>query len=226
MTMKIVKAALLASSVAIAMPAMALTDLNPYIGVDYKFWGTDNDKRAADSFPDNFAGGNYFIGTQFHDNYALELGYTHTGSDTKTKTFSTGTEVFFATTPTANDQHRTRVSMRSVNLNLHGYYPVMDQLDLWGTLGIASVNPKVRIDMTNGGVANGTVAATGQNSFAFRIGAGLRYMFTYNWGARALVNWEQNSEIKVDFVNRAAVKQEIKPYDNDVSFSFGFFYQW
>lgn len=120
------------------------------------------------------------LGVKFHDNFGVEFGYSF---NKKIKINGT----------TAGVKYPEEYKVRNGYLDLMGYLPVMDQLDLIGGVGIGRLMVKKGQNVDINGGSNTDV----KNKFGWRVKAGAQYNVTSNVGVRALVTY-QNTGTKLN----------------------------
>jgi len=159
-------------SVALAS-GVASADFNPkfYVGagVDYAKYGLHDNaallKAAGVKIKDKGMGlVAPILGVKFNENFGLEAGYSF-----NKKISVEGVEIF---------------KVRNAYLDLMGYMPVADQIELIGGVGIGRLMAKKGTALKN--VEDLKV----KNSFGWRLKAGAQYNFNNNIGIRALVGYQ------------------------------------
>jgi hypothetical protein len=162
----------------------------PYVGADYEYRHYGNEKGVdEDGEPDqtkNYTklgqnGGDVHVGVQFHKNFAIEAGYFQTADTGKNQIFGSD----------AN----SKVSINGATLDLLGYLPVTNDLDLIGTVGGSYSHAKLTF---SGADANQSVALK-ENEFRPRAGAGFQYWLTDYVNLRTIARYQGASFD--DFVN-------------------------
>ena len=124
------------------------------------------------------------LGVKFHENFGIEAGYS------------------FNKKISMNDSAGRTVSLkvRNAYVDLMGFMPVVDQVELIGGIGLGKVMLK-----KGQGFDVSFADKKIQNKFGFRVKAGAQYNFTNNFGARALVTYQTagnklNKDSDVKFV--------------------------
>lgn len=165
------KLLLVGALVTVSSSASAFFDLDcmtPYVGIDYQQrWFShrndsdfDNDHNRTRSFP----GFNAYLGGRW-DCFGLEVG-GHYGAQRRSG--------------------RT-AHISGGYLDLVGYLPAMDCLELMGTVGIGYDSFRYHTRLGDSRTANGVVG---------RVRAGANWMFTECVGIRGLVGWESTSTLR------------------------------
>ncbi len=203
---------------------------NPYLGLEYKLSYT----KAKDSWqrllPTNKVNNNgtVFAGLKFHDCFAGELGYTQ--STKHTKYSDTSGFNMFGTIDNPGSQQKVKLSYRSWSLDLNGQYPAGDAFAWIGTIGLASMKPKVEaVYLGNLNTAsNSTVQSiVGKTKTVARLGVGAQYtqgMF----GIRTRVMWEGTSQLRVDPASYRNALPNVtnKPFKSSFAWTLGAFVRW
>ncbi len=214
-------AALLASGSA---AANIIDDICPYLGVDYKqlwikgkgFWSN----KIAKSFP----GGTVYLGTKFTECFGAEVGYSWTMRKHHTGLISGG--VLF---PLPNNATvRTHTHFNSFHFDLNGYVPLDNCWELIGSLGIASMKPKVSAVVVNqGSLTNNQVnmiqSVNGKSKAVWRVGVGAQFLFTECVGARAILRWEATESLRVHGLGVGSEHHNRKAFKDAVSLAAGLF---
>ncbi len=182
-------------------------DVSPYIGVDYaQSWMKGNGDWNK-LFSDDYKGASIYVGTSFHENFALELGYDATSREKKDINLAAGTTLF-GNTLTQNVTGNVKIRRTGGHLDLVGLLPVADNFALTGSVGYGWVQPKVEVNVgtpaaTVNHSALASISAKGKS--VFRLGVGGSYMVTDMVGLRARVGWESTSSLRLkgntDFIN-------------------------
>ena len=176
---------------ALATPTLAsdfkLTDLKPYVGVDFSYLNFDyTDSFGLDLIAeDEFAGANPYVGFQVHDNIGLEVGYLETGRSDKS---FDGTAITVGGTTIGGNSSSTKIS--GVHFDVMGNYSVTDKFEALGTVGIARFEADIETNTSIGNIDD--------TDTAWRIGAGGRYALTDNFGLRSIVRYNH-----IDFDDNA-----------------------
>ena len=201
---------------------------NPYLGLEYKLSYTKaKDNSWQRLLPTNKANNNgtVFAGVQFHDCVAGELGYTQSAAHKKYSDTS-GWRMFGAV-DNAGSQQEVKSKFRSFSFDINGQYPAGDSFAFLGTVGVASIKPK--IEFTNmGNAANSSIATiSGKSKSALRLGLGMQYtqgMF----GVRTRVMWEGTSRLRVDrgTATIAMPNMTEKPFKDTLAWTLGAFVRW
>jgi len=203
---------------------------NPYLGLEYKLGYTKGKDSWKQLLPTNKVNnsGTIFAGIQFHDCIAGELGYTQ--STKQKKTSDTSGMAMFGVTDNAGSQQQVKLSYRNFSFDLNGQYPAGDSFAFLGTVGVASVKPKV--DFTNiGTTANASISTiSGKSKAALRLGVGAQYIQGM-FGVRTRIMWEGTSRLRVDtgsynpVINSAANVTD-KPFKDTLAWTLGAFVRW
>jgi len=219
----------LASALATAGSAGAavMDDFVPFIGVDYKqLWVRGNgDYRNA--FPKTYPGGTIYVGSKFTDCFGAELGYSFS-----TRKKHDWTDPDFSSVSIAS----ARVRFTSFHLDINGYIPLDNCWELIGSVGVASMKPKVNFSANTSAAAGLTAAQidginsiNGKSKAVFRVGVGAQYLVTEMVGIRAMVRWENTHRLTVsgnqNFGNfmTAGFINTTRPFKDAISLAVGLF---
>ncbi len=175
----------LAVASATAFTSAHAEELKPYIGLDatminanYKTIGTVN---QDDVLGNNFKGVNPYVGVQVNKHFGVELGYLHTGDQSKSFDSSVA-----GLAPGTNVT--TKADIKGFHLDAVGTYPATEKLDLLGSLGVARLKANITAS-----VAGGSISGS-ETDTALRAGVGGRYALSDNLGVRGMLRY-----MKADF---------------------------
>ncbi len=202
---QVVKCLVVAGAMVAASSTVAdMADVKPYVGVDYyqawmkgkgqstiaKSTTVNNSSLVAKSYP----GASIYAGIRFAENFGAEL-----GADLSSRK-NTNYALNSATTIT------TKVRRTGGHLDLVGFLPMNDCVDLLASVGAGWLKPKTDVStVTNGGSAVG-VSSSSKNRAVFRLGVGASYLFTEMFGVRAKVGYEGTSALRVNVNNQGDAK--------------------
>lgn len=178
-------------------------ELFPYIGADF----SQTYMRARSQwnliFPKSYPGASLYVGTRFHQNFGLELGYDWSGRRTKDYVLPNGTP-FFGNTITSPNGLRGSTKIRRTGgyLDLLGSVPVAECVELFGSLGFGWVQTKIVTSFSSEAVGasptSSAIASTsGKGRGALRLGIGGIFMVTETVGVRAKINWSGTSSLQL-----------------------------
>jgi hypothetical protein len=171
----------------------------PYVGADYQFSKYGNEDLSAlfgagvqtdDIVDTNLHGGNIHVGARVHKNLGFELGYFQTEKANKSNVLGSGLD--------------TGIKITGGTLDALGYYPITNQVELIGTVGVSYAKGELS--------GSAFTAPSDETEWKPRIGGGAQYWFTDNLNARGLVRYQG-----ADFDNSV---------DNAVVTSLGLNYQF
>ncbi len=198
----IVKSLVIAGTLMATGSAVAeLNDISPYIGVDYyqPWMRGKGDWNLV--FPKTYPGATLYVGTKFHEFFGLELGYDWGSRKTKNWVLPAGSP-FMGNTLTTTLSGNTKIRRSGGHLDLVGFLPVAECLELTGSVGFGWVQPKITssFSVTPGTTSNSSALASvsGKGRGVFRVGVGASYMVTEMVGVRAKVGWEGTSTLRVN----------------------------
>lgn len=221
---KIVKGLLLASSVAVCVGAFAeMEDVNPLVGIDFKqTWARGND-GLSDVLPKSYPGFDIFVGSRFHENFGVEVGYDWS---LKKHKHSTGTTVYNGYT--VNGPIKTSARFQGPRLEVAGFLPLENSFELVGRVGLSYVKANLHTvgfqtttvtDASGNAVSNPWGSETGKSKLLMRAAGGAQYMVADNVGLRGLVGWENYSRLRMKDVSS-------KVFKDSVSLTVGAFYKF
>src|SRR5689334_1025401 len=76
---------------------MDVVNVCPYLGLDYYHAYMKPKNSWAQIFPKSYPGLTFYVGTKFHENFGLELGYDWSIEQSKKWTLATGQRFFNST---------------------------------------------------------------------------------------------------------------------------------
>lgn len=165
------KKSLLLAGVAVLFSANAYAvDIKPYVGLDYVYSMADIDKQEGYSvYEEDLSAFAVSAGARFHPNFGVEAFYQQSEEGEKTTmTYLKGTDQY-----------------KAYGIDVIGYFPVMEKLELVGSLGVAryNVDAEVKIPLL------GLEGDGDDKGMGYRLGAGAQYNFNDNIAARAMVRY-------------------------------------
>lgn len=189
-----------------------------YVGAGYSYGSTEGNSDYKDVVPDDFHYYNIFAGTKFHENFGFELGFRQSTESEVSKSFST-TDTFFGNTFGAAVTSTLKVKKRVFDFDLNGFYPMQDNFELVGTVGVGFA--KLSFDSTTSasvaGLGDDRIRQTDSASgVTLHVAGGFNYEFSPAWKLRARVTWESNSSLKA---KDSGVEEKI--YKSEPGFSLG-----
>lgn len=168
------KTLLLAGVAALVAANASAAEIKPYVGLDYVYSMADIDKvdgyQLFEEDVDAFA---VSAGAKLHENFGVEAFYQQSGEGKNTDTIAGISGV-------------SKFEYKAYGLDVIGYLPVTQKLELLGSLGVGyyDVDAKLKITAPVEGHSS-----TSDDGWAWRIGAGAQYNFTENWGARVMARY-------------------------------------
>ncbi len=191
---KLAKSLVIASALAVAGSAVAeFGDITPYIGADYQQSWMKGKGPYSSILPKSFPGATLYVGTKVHENLGFEAGYNWSKSQKKTADMAEGFDGLFTgnagAAVKAAAQPGSKVTLRrnSAFFDVVGFLPVMDCVELVGSVGWGYVMPKLTITPSKGLDGQGYKL---RNQNVVRVGLGANYMVTEMVGVRAKLGWE------------------------------------
>ncbi|MBP6103996.1 MAG: outer membrane beta-barrel protein [Gammaproteobacteria bacterium] len=186
---QLAKSLVIAGALAVAGSAVAdFGDINPYIGADLSATRMKAAGPYSSIAPKSFPGASLYVGAKFHENFGLEAGYNWT----KTKSTTVNIPANFdgaRVAPYSTVQNGANVKLRrnSSFVDVVGFLPVMDCVELTGSVGYGYVMPKLSMKTAAGAAITGYDL---KNQSVVRLGLGANYMVTDMVGVRAKLGWE------------------------------------
>ena len=181
------------AGVSMANADMGMDSLNPYVGLEYKYQVMKAKSDWSKVAPKNFHNLGLILGSKFHKNVGVEVGYERSNKKSKDANFA-GTDTFFG--EPAAGATKAKVRLSSFHFDVMGYMPMgCDDFNLIGTVGLASTKPK--IDVSPAG--NGLDTVSGKRKVIPRIGFGAQYQEEGSmFGVRGLLRWEGTSRLRAN----------------------------
>lgn len=123
----------------------------------------------------NKAGFSFEGGARLHENFGLGLGYN-----------------FFKKSKQLNDSsNEVAAKLKNLYLDAFGYYPVSEQVNLVGSLGLGKLKPSIS-------VASETITAptdVNKGKFKLRAGIGAEYKFDDNVYSRVMFRYQKGNNV-------------------------------
>jgi hypothetical protein len=185
--------------------AALIDDMSPLAGIDYQQIWMQGKGDWNNLFPKSFPGATAYVGARFCECLGVELGYDWGAKESKNFTLPAGSS-FFGQTVTTAVTGTARVRRQGGHLDLIGYLPIVDCIELMGVIGVGYVYPKVSISTS--GVTpldSGLQSVATKGKTVARIRLGGNYMFTECIGVRALVGWESTSSLRLKGNNNFSI---------------------
>lgn len=178
-------------------------DISPYIGVDYyQAWMKGKGDWSL-IFPKSYPGATGYVGTKFHENFGIELGYDWSTEKKNDWSVSPGSTFFGKViAPNQAVSGNTTVRRTGGHVDVVGFLPVVDCLELTGSVGFGWVQTKIvsNFNVLPSTTTTSTALASisGKGRGVFRVGLGLAYMVTDMVGIRGKISWESTSNLRVN----------------------------
>ncbi len=225
---QIAKSLVIAGAIVAASSVSAdmMADFNPYIGADYYQAWMKPKGDYNQVLPKDFPGATLYVGTKFHENFGVELGYDWSAQ--KKKDFNLPANANFFGTVQNAFSGTAKVRRTGGHLDLVGFLPVAECFDLIGSVGFGWVQTKIDTGtVTNANVSRRGSAVnslSGKGRGVFRIGVGGSYMVTEMIGLRAKLGWESTSSLRVNGnQNFTTLGMPNNPYKGTTSLTLGAF---
>jgi len=172
-------------------------DISPYLGVDFKQAYMKGQGGWKPIFPNTYPGASFYVGTKFHQYFGLELGYDWSVKQKKEWNLPAGSSFFGSTAQGTSGT--TKIERNGAYLDLVGFLPVADCLEIMGSTGLGWVQTKIESNFsTTTTPESGALASVaGKGRMVFRVGIGALYMITDVVGVRAKMGFEGTSALKL-----------------------------
>ena len=192
------------AGVSMANADMGMDRLNPYVGLEYKYQVMKAKSDWSKVAPKNFHNLGLILGSKFHKNVGVEVGYERSNKKSKDATFA-ATDTFFGVGGVAATT-KAKVRLSSFHFDVMGYMPMgCDDFNLIGTVGLASTKPKVDVSSALGGFGS----VSGKRKVIPRIGFGAQYQEEGSmFGVRGLLRWEGTSKLRANLGSLTTVFPE------------------
>lgn len=207
----IAKSLVIVGAMAAASSAFAdFGDINPYVGADYQqaFMATHSPFKVGTK--KSFPGLNLYVGTKFHENFGVELGYNWSKNQSKKFTLGAGELVGAVNNAAARVAAGTNVTgsikqkRSGAFFDLVGFLPAGDCFELLGSLGLGWVKTGIAgkdiassTAGTNAGVVSAFSNLSAKTKMVYRLGLGGSYMMTDMVGLRVKVGYEGTSRLRL-----------------------------
>lgn len=202
----------IASSALLFSGAVCAMDFDPkfYVGADlnsnsFTLENKQNGRRGSSR--NNKASLTGFLGVRLIENMGLELGYT---------SFSAFKDnaILVLNGQTLN----SAIKLRSPHMDVVGFFPLETDFDLIASIGLGNLTGS-KWKFTNASTG-ATVVEPKVKANALRLGFGLQYKFNENFGARAMLRYQQLDSIKLGNVGISNMRMHVG------SAGLGLFYQF
>ncbi len=175
-------------------------DTSPYIGADYYQPWMKGSRDWNNIFPTTFPGFSFYLGTKFHPNFGLEVGYDGSVNKKKEWSLPAGT-AFFGQTVGTSIAGTTKIRRSGGHFDVLMYLPIVETLEFMGSIGFGWLQPKIKTTFSAApgasSLSSALASVSGEGRGLLRIGLGLSYMATDMVGFRAKVGWESTSTLRV-----------------------------
>ena len=178
--------------------AEMVADISPYIGIDYNQIWMKAKGNYDIFFPKSFPAGSVYVGTKFHENFAIELGYDTSKKRQKDWSVSTH-QAFFNGTANLSYSGTTKIRRSGGHIDLVGFLPTIECFDLIALVGFGWVQAKIESTFSNTASPSASALSSlnSKGKGVFRVGVGGSYMITEMVGIRAKLSWESTSALRV-----------------------------
>jgi len=200
--------------------ARGMAEINPFMGFDYK--QTQIHGNGDWGFlPDHYPGLSFYAGSRFHTYFGVEAGYDQSFFNSN----DAGTASTLWNTSAVGLTVYSKVRFEGGHIDLNGYWPIEEDLELIGGIGWASMKAHMQISsMQNTTLAEALKSTQGRHSSIARAKVGLQYKISDHLGISGRVLWEGTKALKVrgsqGFVNLGI---DEKPFKSSFSGLLGLF---
>lgn len=193
--MKMKLGVIVLSASALMNTAALAMDFNPsvYVGAEAQW---NRLKGDTSQFKDskgnsmlhkkNVAGGSLLLGSRFNEYVGAEMGYSMLGKSNSS---------FTDTVAGVQTKYQYNVKMKNAHIDVLGYVPVANDINLIGSLGLGRLSTKVKLAANN--VDQKLTAVqndAAKTKIGMRVGVGAEYKIDSNISARAMVRYQKGNK--------------------------------
>jgi opacity protein-like surface antigen len=181
MNMKNLIAVALSGSVLATSAAFADFEPRFYVGADAVYNHLNLDKKLSNdtkTFKKNKLGANFVLGGKFHEFFGAEAGYSFMQ---KVKGETKAATSFIAPVAT-----KFNAKVNNMYLDLMGFYPVSQEVDLLASVGVG----RMKVKFTNG-VKTIADSKSSKSKTGLRARVGAQYKLDENFAARFMVGTQK-----------------------------------
>lgn len=174
-------------------------DINPYIGVEYKYQSMKGKGDWGGVVPSKHHNGGIFFGSQFHENGSIEIGYNQSFQKDAEYTFDVVGNLLGYENVTAGTTLKTKVKTKSTYLDLIGFAQLNDCFDMLASFGLGWTEAKFSdygSFLSNEPVAVQIITASSSAKIVPRLGLGLVYKHDH-WKIRGKLMWENTNKLRL-----------------------------
>jgi hypothetical protein len=146
--------------------------------------------------------GNGYVGLQFNEHVALEVGYESTITKNRLTTLTTGDVASGTPVPARASPvvFISKIKMKGPHIDVVGFYPFYEgsPLQLWGSIGVAFIKgtaERQRISMANQPAF--MVRTLSADKRVLRFAGGLQYMLGDHLGVRGTLGWVDTNRLVI-----------------------------
>jgi len=205
-----------------AAGASWIDDCSPMVGADIKWLSMKTASAWNGIFPKNYIAGDVYAGVKFHENFGLDVGYTWTEKKSHDDVISAGVPIGDVN-GSATTNVTTKVELNGPYVDLMGYWPLTNCVDLFGSVGVGFYNLNLDIAPVSTSTTRqaGLSAITGDDKAVMRVGLGIRGMLNNWFGVRGKVAWENTSRLRLK--DNKGTGFNNKPFKDAYSLAVGVF---
>ena len=188
---------------AIASGVACAEDIKGYVGagLDYSTYGTNKNIKGFSNKSVKTSGMGVLVpvlGVKFTENFGLEAGYSFNKKQKEEGIVNN--LVINGVTLNGTSSFTTKV--RNIYLDVMGFMPVHEQVELLGGIGIGRLTVKKGNESTSytavGGAVPSSTSPTFKNKASWRVKVGAQYNITANVAARLLATYQKaNNKVNI-----------------------------
>lgn len=199
-------------------------EFKPYFGWEYQYEHIKGNSTWGAFIPANLSSQEFFVGTRYHPNFGLEIGYYHT---LKKSVNSVRLSNFNSVVDNTGDTLAIgEMSNEGFCFDWNVYFPLDPNFNIMGIIGLVTYHQNIEIYTAGGtALASALSQVTPKNHTLLRLGVGLEYEKKH-WGARMRALWDQTQKLTVNLnsPNSEALGINNDPFKQACIFTVGIFY--
>lgn len=205
-----------------------ITELNPFIGVDYYHVLMKGERNYGQIFPKNFPGATIYVGTKLHNCLGIEIGYDWSNQKSRKWALPSDSIFFSSVVRTHGISGTTKIRRTGGHLDILGYLPVADCFEIFGSLGYgwvqARIHTTLNVPATSGVTSSAISSLTDKGRGVLRVGLGGNYFLNDYVGVRIKLGWETTSRLRVQGnTNFSALGFSTKVWKDSITGAIGTF---
>lgn len=156
-------------------------EFNPYVGLDYAYSDIDMKSGMDELVETKYNSFKLDLGAKLHKNFGLEAFYQQSGEESKSVMDWEG------------DILKTKTKFKAYGVDVIGYLPVVEQIELLGSVGVA----QYKFDAKYGGDYYGN---DDEDNLALRLGIGAQYNIDEHFSINGMAHYIQLDDSSDDAV--------------------------